>query len=101
MTSPYHSGTINYYSLSGYTRIDVLAVWGYKWGGYGAGVGAALTFGFPSSGAAWIGDYLGGEPFDGFQPFPNAQKSAARQALGAWSAVANITFTEVADTASN
>ena len=50
---------------------------GYKWGGYGAGVGAALTYSFPSSGAAWISDYLGAEPFDGFQPFTNAQKSAA------------------------
>lgn len=77
MTSPYHSGTINPFSLTGNTRIDALTVWGYKWGGYGAGVGAALTYSFPSSGAAWISDYLGAEPFDGFQPFTNAQKSAA------------------------
>src|SRR5512138_65092 len=102
MTSPYSSGPVyGYGNVTGNRSIDALTVWGYKWGAGGAGSAAAITYSFPSYGATWIGDYLNGEPFDGFQPFTNAQKSAARQSLAAWSSVANVSFTEISDTPSN
>lgn len=57
-----------------------------------------LTFGFPTSGAAYSGDY---DPADGldehtnnFAAFTTGQQSAARDVLEQFSAVANIRFTE-------
>src|SRR5215470_1336135 len=98
MTSPDLSGPVyGYDNVTGNRAIDALTVWGYKWGSGGAGSAMNITYSFPSHGATWISDYLNGEPFDGFQPFTIAQKSAARQALAAWSSVANISFTEIAD----
>src|SRR5689334_12914337 len=102
MTSPYSSGLVSWYPhVTGNTKIDALTVWGYKWGAGGAGVGATVSYSFPSSGADWAGDYYNDEPFRGFQPFTSAQKAAARKAFAAWSSVADISFVEVADTPSN
>ncbi len=99
MTSPFGAGTAVPFGLSGNTTIDALANIGFKWGSGPPGVAATVTFSFPQSGAAWINSYGDGEPFDGFQGFNTAQQNAARQALGLWSDVANITFQEVPDTA--
>ncbi|HKP25060.1 MAG TPA: M10 family metallopeptidase, partial [Dongiaceae bacterium] len=99
MTSPYGTGTVSPFALSGDTIIDSLVNIGTKWGSGGLGVGAVVTYSFPQKGAAWISDYLNGEPFDGFQGFSVAQQNAARQALALWSDVANITFQEIPDTA--
>lgn len=99
MTSPYGTGTVSTFALSGDNTIDALVNVGIKWGAGGQGVSATVTYSFPQGGAAWIGDYWNGEPFDGFQGFNATQRNAARQALQLWSEVANITFVEVADTA--
>ncbi|HEY1383550.1 MAG TPA: M10 family metallopeptidase, partial [Dongiaceae bacterium] len=101
MTSPYGTGIVSPFALSGNNTIDALVNIGFKWGSGGPGVSATVTYSFPQSGAAWIGGYGDGEPFDGFQGFNAAQQAAARQALSLWSDVANITFVEVPDTASN
>ena len=101
MTSPYGTGTVTPFALSGNINIDALANIGIKWGSGGQGVSAVVTYSFPKAGAAWISDYYDGEPFDGFQGFNTAQQNAARQALTLWSDVANITFQEVPDTAND
>jgi Ca2+-binding RTX toxin-like protein len=98
MTSPYVSGDIGTYPLTGNSRIDPLLVWGFKWGSTSVGTPISLTYSFPTYGAQWLGDYYDQEPFNGFQPFSAAQQNAAHQALSLWSEVANVTFTEVAET---
>jgi Ca2+-binding RTX toxin-like protein len=72
-----------------------------KWGSGGTGTSATVTYSFPSKNAAWLGGYGDGEPSHGFQSFTSAQRAAARKAFSAWSAVADISFVEVADTPSS
>jgi|GEM_PF-514677 len=58
-----------------------------------------ITYSFPA-GTAWWADalnYGNGEVRAGWIQFSDAQKAAARKALDAWAAVANITFVEVPD----
>jgi len=97
MTSPYVSGDIGTYGLSSDPRINPLLVWGYKWGSNSVGTPVSLTYSFPEAGAPWLSNYYDQEPFRGFQAFTTAQQDAARTALGLWSHVANITFTEIPD----
>lgn len=101
MTSPYESGAVTEFPLSGNNTLDAFVNWGFKWGAGGVGVGATVTYSFPQAGAEWIGDYYDGEPFDGFQAFNASQQQAARDALSLWQEVANITFVEVDETPTN
>lgn len=74
---------------------------GFKWGD-GIGQGVTLTFSFPTAGAAHTEDYgfyAGNDEWGGFSPFSADEQAGARKALAAFSAVANITFVEVAETA--
>ncbi len=98
MASPLLTGDVGTYPLSGNAAINPLLVWGYKWGNNPVGTPLSITYSFPAGGATWLNDYYDQEPFHGFQPFSDAQQDAARTALSLWSKVANITFTEVADT---
>lgn len=98
MTSPYKTGTVTEFPLSGNNTLDAFVNWGFKWGAGGVGVGATVTYSFPQAGAEWIGDYYDGEPFDGFQAFNASQQQATRDALSLWQEVANITFVEVTET---
>ena len=78
-------------------------VLGFKWGnGGGAGTPATVTYSFPPEGAHWDFDvysrpYADHEP-ETFTPFDDNQQAAAVQALGLWSAVANITFNPIDET---
>ena len=81
--------------------LDAFINWGVKWGSGGVGTPAVVTYSFPQSNQNWADDYGSGEPFDGFKGFSAAQQNAARQALQLWSDVANISFQEVPDTASD
>lgn len=105
MTSPYETGVVGTYPISGSSQIDPLVWLAFKWGSSGAGTPATVTYSFPLAGAAWHTDYatyLDNEPFNGnFQPFTAAQQTAAKQALALWAEVANITFVQVADTPTN
>ncbi|HEX2825287.1 MAG TPA: M10 family metallopeptidase [Burkholderiales bacterium] len=56
-----------------------------------------LTFSFPTSAAFYSRSYGAGEPFDHFGALNETQKSAARAALGLYSAVAQIIFAEVTE----
>ena len=59
-----------------------------------------ITFSFPQSGSLYETPYtLSDEPRHGFQAFNAVQQAAVRIALGMYAAVANVTFTEVTETA--
>ena len=105
MTSPYGTGVVGTYPISGNSQIDPLVWLGFKWGSGGPGTSATVSYSFPPAGAAWHTDYatyLNNEPFDGnFQPFTSTQQTAAKQALALWAEVADIKFVQVADTPAN
>ena len=79
-------------SPTGNPSIDgVLA--GTKWA-----VGS-LTFSFPTDPALYGANYGAGEPLNAFQAFTAVQQAAVRSVLQNYSAVANMKFTEVTESA--
>lgn len=86
---------------SGSIAIDSL-LWGYKWGADGTpGTGVSLTYSFGVAGlSAYRDGYATPDPASVWTLSGTAQ-GAIRQAIGSWSAVANIACTEVADTAAS
>ena len=77
-------------SLTGDPYIDgVLS--GTRWGV------SSLTYSFPTSAAYY--EYSG-EPGTNFEAFTAAQQDAVRKVLANYTAIANLTFTEVAETSS-
>lgn len=58
-----------------------------------------LTFSFPSSGS-FYGSYPNGEPTNNFHAFNATQQDAMRSILSNYSAVINVTFTEMTETSS-
>ena len=81
-------------STSGQNDIDSL-LQSWRWGS-GSGT-VDMTFSFGTSSSVYISGYS--EPSNGFGEFSEHQKAATRSALDYWSNVANITFTEVTDSA--
>jgi serralysin len=74
-------------------------LWGPFW--LGDPSGTHLTYSFHTPDSVYATDYSRSqEPSDAYS-LTDAQAAAARSALGAWSAVADITFTEVKDTPDN
>ncbi len=76
---------------------------GDKWGG-GLGSGVTLTYSFPGSSAYHTtpyGEYQDAGEWKSYAVLSLGEKAAVRGALATWSAVANIKFTEVADTSSS
>jgi serralysin len=70
---------------------------GSKWGAT-MGTGVTLTYSFPGSNATFgpgYGDAETAQP----QPLSSGEQAAAIAALATWSAVANVRFTKVSDTA--
>ena len=87
--------SISSISTSGQNDIDsLLQTW--RWGS-GSGT-VEMTYSFGTSDSVYISGYS--EPTNGFGEFSEHQKVATRSALDYWSDVANITFTEVTDSAS-
>ena len=75
---------------------------GYKWGG-GWGTGVNLTYSIPQGTASFItpyGTHGGNGEWDHWFQLTSADSVAVRAALGAWAAVANIHFFQVADNSS-
>ena len=60
----------------------------------------SLTFSFPSSGSLYGAYGSSNEPTTGFEALTAAQQTATRAVLQMYSAVANVTFTEVTETSS-
>ena len=85
-------------TFASWSSYEQSLVVGAKWGGT-LGTGASLSFSFPAPGATWdAAAFTGNEPAS-FSGLTAPQQSAVRGALQAWAAVANLTFTEVPDTA--
>lgn len=59
----------------------------------------ALTYSFPKSGSYYGTGYANGEPRNTFSPLDSVQMAAVRAALAQFSAVANVTFSEMTETA--
>lgn len=81
---------------SGVSHINAL-LGGSHWGQSQPGSGVALTYSIPQANAVWSSGYGDNEPSQ-FSPLSADQAAAFRDALSAWSNIANITFTEVAET---
>ena len=58
-----------------------------------------LTFSFPSSASYYGSSYGSGEPLSNFEALNSVQMAAARAVLANYAAVANITFQEITETA--
>lgn len=108
MPSPTASSATSSAPPSFNPNVDALLVapGGVKWGGP-AGTGVVLTYSFPwtTSSTAVFAGYDGAPYSDAHEDTASAryglndiQQQAVRNALAQWSAVANLTFQEVADT---
>mgnify|MGYP003386683332 CR=1 FL=1 len=75
-------------------RINALLI-GQHWG---LSIGEAIlpSYSIPQGTAYWVANYAGNEP-SGWSALNNSQASAFRQAVNAWTEVANINLTEVDD----
>lgn len=71
---------------------------GTKWGTSAVGNSIALTYSFPTSTSA---TYNYRYEWSGGSVLSSSEQTAVRNALAQWSAVANVTFTEVADTSTS
>ncbi|MBP1681964.1 MAG: hypothetical protein H6Q35_2303 [Proteobacteria bacterium] len=94
------AGTVSLVSQSSDSNTNTL-VSGVKWGG-AQGTGTSLSFSFPwttNSTALWSSDYTAtSEPYAaGHYGLNASQMVAAENALQSWADVANLTFTEVAE----
>ncbi len=104
MPSPYTSSATTTFAKSGVNTIDsLLNQYELKWSStFGSAV--ALTYSFPwinGATAYWQSNYSSSSEPQAAQHFGMnvTQMSAASNALQAWANVANITFTQVSDTA--
>ena len=98
MATPTSPGVVVSYGLSGQNHIDSL-LWGTKWGTGGAGSGVSLTYSFGTAQSVYRSGYANNEPNTGFGELNAAQKAATHSSIALWAEVANITFTEVTDSA--
>ena len=87
--------TISTISTTGQNDIDSL-LQTYRWGS-GSGT-VEMTYSFGTSNSVYQSGYS--EPTNGFGEFSEHQKAATRSVLDYWANVADITFTEVTDSAS-
>ena len=96
MATPYRNSTATAsYTVPTSTTLGALLD-GTKWGTSSVGNGVTLTYSFPttSSTYSYKNEWASGTVLT------STEQQAVRDALAEWSNVANITFTEVADTSS-
>ena len=62
---------------------------------------STFTYSFPTSASFYTGifgaPYGSGEPTNNFKPFTAIQQAAVTSALGMYSAIANVTFTQITE----
>src|SRR6184192_3417292 len=80
------------YSPTGNAYVDGVLT-GIKWGVN------SLTYSFPTSASYYGSSYGSGEPSNNFAPLTAVQQNAVPGILSMYSAVANVTFSEVTETA--
>ncbi|TWA61057.1 serralysin [Azospirillum brasilense] len=99
MSNPDYTFSVSAITASGRIEIDSLLS-GYKWGaGSQPGTGVSLTYSFGAAGlSAYRDGYLTPDPGSVWTLSGTAQ-AAIRQALGTWTAVANISCIEVPENA--
>ena|SRR5258708_4468199 len=85
--------TISTYDTTGNSYIDGVLT-GLKW------AVNSLTYSFPDAAADYGTGYGSGEPQNNFAPFTSAQQAAVTSVLAVDAAVANLTFSEVSESAS-
>ena len=96
MATPTSNGNVSNVTLSGWHHIDSL-IDGKKWGG-STGTGVNLTYSFGEWGSSYYKtNYHDNMPFSNFGTLTSIQRTAAKNALAAWSEIANINFTQVID----
>ena len=82
-------------ALTGINDVDAL-LYGSKWST------SSLTFSFPDYYSSWDPGYLFSEPLSSsYSPLYPTDQTATRLALNSWASVANISFTEVTESATN
>lgn len=59
----------------------------------------SITYSFPADASFYGSNYGNGETANGFEAFNGAQQSAVRSVFGMISAVSNLNFTEIAESA--
>lgn len=59
---------------------------------------SSFTYSFPTSASYYGSNYGGGEPTSGFEALNSTQQAMTRTALRMYASVANLTFTEIAET---
>lgn len=102
MPTPTSSGTVSTFTPSGTNDLDaILNGDKTKWGDAGTPHAATVTYSFPGIGAAWMSGYGNEVTSANFAPLSTAQMTAVRSALATWSAVANISFSEVAESSTS
>jgi serralysin len=79
------------YSLTGNAYVDGL-LGDYKWGTN------SFTFSFPTSGSYYGSSYGSGENVTNFGAFNTTQQATTRAALKMFDSVANLSFTQIAET---
>lgn len=97
MPSPYAGHATTSVGLTGDYRIDEL-VGGRKWEAP-AGTDVELSFSFPADDSVFA--YGGYHLAPGYRGFDQAERDAFRDAASSWAAVADIGFTEIAETGSD
>src|SRR4051812_5766591 len=114
MTSPNSSAPVTSFAFSGSYFINDLLPEDtrYRWGG-ALGTPVTISYSFPTSNdpSLWsqqaFYDGYGthgnrdGEPWNGFQGLNSGQQVLFQQALQTWADVANITFNQVSESASD
>ncbi|HAG81594.1 MAG TPA: hypothetical protein DCL61_10595, partial [Cyanobacteria bacterium UBA12227] len=96
MATPTSNGNVSKVNLSGWHHIDSL-IDGKKWGG-STGKGVNLTYSFGECNSSYYkNNYHDNMPFSNFGTLTSIQRTAAKNALAAWSEIANINFTQVID----
>jgi serralysin len=84
---------VSTFGATGTATIDAL-LGGVKW------ATTSLTYSFPTSASSYGTTYGDGEPLNNFGALNATQQAAARASLTMYAAVANLTFTEVTESAS-
>ena len=82
-------------TATGNNAIDSLLT-GVKW------TGQTISYSFPTASSSFVANYSEAmEPQHNFAALTSQMQAGVRQAFSLWSAVANLSFTEVSDTSTS